>query len=53
MDKIINVLELLNTLMHSTIGGMVKICKDTLSHIVTYLQIAQENIEFLQLESHL
>lgn len=46
-----DVLELLNTLIHSTIGGMVNVNKDTLCDIQTCLHDAQEKIDLLQLES--
>ena len=48
-----DVLELLNTLIHSSIDGMVKVSKDSLSNIQTCLQNAREKIDFLQLESQL
>ena len=53
MDRMDDVLELLNTLIHSSIDGMVKVSKDYLSNIQTCLQNAREKIEFLQLESQL
>ena len=53
MDRMDDVLELLNTLIHSSIDGMVKVSKDSLSNIQTCLQNAREKIDFLQLESQL
>ena len=51
MARFDDVLELLNTLIHSTIGGKVNVSKDTLCDIQTCLHDAQEKIDFLQLES--
>ena len=53
MERIDDVLELLNNLMLSTIDEMVKINKTSLSNIKICLQNAHENIEFLQLETKL
>jgi len=53
MIRLDNALELLNTLIRSTVDEMVKINKTSLSNIKMCLQNAQENIEFLQLESKL
>jgi len=53
MDWIDDALKLLNTLIYSTIDGMVKVSKETLFDIKICLQNAQENIDFLQLESRL
>ena len=53
MALIYDVLDLLNTLIQSNDGGMVNINKDTLCDIKTCLHDAQENIDFLQLESQL
>ena len=53
MDKIGEVLELLNTVIYFTVHDTVKIKKNTLYDIKTYLQYTQEKIEFLELESQL
>ena len=53
MDRMDDVLKLLNNLIHSTIDEMVKINKTCLSNIKICLQNAQENIEFSQLETKL
>ena len=53
MDRIDDVLKLLNNLILSTVDEMVKINKTSLSNIKICLQNAQENIEFLQLETKL
>lgn len=53
MARINNFLELLSTLMLSIVEDTVKVNKDTLFDIQTCLQNAQENIDFLQLESQL
>ena len=53
MTRLDNALELLNTLIHSTVDEMVKINKTSLSNIKICLQNAHENIEFLQLETKL
>ena len=53
MTRLDNALELLNTLIHSTVDEMVKINKTYLFNIKVCLQNAQENIEFLQLETKL
>ena len=49
MTKVHEVLEFLNTLKHSSVDGMVKISKDTMSDIIFSLQNAREKIEFLHL----
>ena len=46
-------MKLLSTVILSTGGSTVKVKKDTLRDIQTSLQHAQENIDFLQLESQL
>lgn len=51
MDRIGDVLGLLNTIIHFTIDGMVNIKKENLFDIQTCLRNAHEKIEFLQLES--
>ena len=53
MDRIDDVLKLLNNLILSTVDEMVKINKTSLSNIKICLQNAHENIEFLQLETKL
>ena len=53
MTNVGDVLELLNILVLSTVDGMVKIKKASLSDIKSCLQNAHEKIEFLQLESQL
>ena len=53
MTRIDDALQLLNSLIFFTIDGMVKVSKETLFNIQTCLQNAQENIEFLQLETKL
>ena len=53
MPRIDDALQLLNSLIFSTIDGMVKVSNETLFNIQTFLQNAQENIEFLQLETKL
>ena len=51
MAKINEALELLNNLIHSNVHDMVKMSKNALCNIQSCLQDAQEQIEFLQLES--
>lgn len=51
MDRIDDVLKLLNSLILSIVDEMVKINKTSLSNIKICLQNAHENIEFLQLET--
>ena len=41
----LKLLKLLNILIHSTIDGMVRVNKEIIFHIKTYLQNAQEKIE--------
>ena len=53
ITKITDVLEVLNTLIHSIVRDKIEIGKDTLSDIQTCLQNAQDKIEILQLESQL
>ena len=53
MEQIDDALQLLNSLIFSTVDGTVKISKDFLSEIQTCLQYAQEQFDFLQLESKL
>ena len=53
MDRIDDVLKLLSNLILSTVDEMVKINKTSLFNIKICLQNAQENIEFLQLETKL
>jgi len=53
MGRLYGVLELLNTLIHSSVENIVEINKDSLFEMQTCLQDAQEHIDFLQLESHL
>ena len=53
MSKINDALELLHNLIHSNVHDMVKMSKNALFNIQTCLQDAQDNIEILQLESHL
>ena len=53
MGKLYGVLELLNTLIHSSVENIVNINKDTLCDIQSCLRNAQEKIDFLQLESQL
>jgi len=53
MDRIGIVLELLNTLIHSTMANTIMIDKAIVADIQTCLKNVQENIEFLQLESQL
>ena len=53
MEKNHGLLELLSTLILSTDGSIVEVNKNTLKDIQTSLQLAQETIEFLQLESQL
>lgn len=48
-----DLLELLSTLITSTIDSTVKICKPSLVDIRIYLENAQDKNEFLQLESQL
>ena len=47
MTKLDNILELLNTLIHVNVGGMINISNNSLCDIKTCLQYAQEKIEFL------
>lgn len=51
MAQIIEVLEFLKTLMHSTDHDTVKISKNTLCDIKTYLHYTQEKVDFLEFES--
>ena len=51
MARITNILESLNTLILCNVDNTIQINKDTLSNIQTYLQNAQDKMEFLQLES--
>lgn len=44
MTRIIELLEFLNTLIHSIVHNIVEICKGSLSDIQTYLQCAQDII---------
>jgi len=53
MALIGGVLELLKTLIQSTIKHTVKINKNTLCDIQTCLQNTQEKIDFLELKSQL
>jgi len=53
MARITNILELLNTLILCNFHNTIQINKDTLSNIRTYLQNAQDRIEFLQLKYQL
>ena len=53
MEKNNGLFELLNTIIISNVDSIVKISEYTISKIRTCLQNAQENIEFLQLESQL
>lgn len=53
MVRLDDFLKILSTLILSTIEDTVKINKTIISDIQTCLQDAQENIEFLQLESQL
>ena len=53
MDRIDDVLKLLNNLILYIVDEMVKINKTSLSDIKICLQNAHENIEFLQLETKL
>lgn len=53
MDRIGVVLELLDTLVHSTMENTIMIDKAIVADIQTCLKNVQENIEFLQLESQL
>ena len=53
MGILYGALELLNTLIHSSVENIVEINKDSLFEIQTYLQYAQEQIDFFQLESQL
>ena len=53
MAKINDALELLHSLIHSTVHDMVKMSKNAFFNIQTCLQDAQDKIEFLQLESQL
>jgi len=53
MARITNILESLNTLILCNVDNTIQINKDTLLNIRTYLQNAQEKIEFLQLKSQL
>ena len=53
MEQIDDALQLLNSLIFSTVDGTVKISKDFLSEIQICLQNAQEKIDFLQLKSQL
>ena len=53
MGSLYGVLELLNTLIHSSVENIVEINKDSLFEMQTCLQYAQEQIDFLQLESQL
>ena len=53
MAPISAILELVDNLILSTMNNTVKISKDFLTDIQTYLQNAQEKIDFLQLESQL
>lgn len=53
MAKVDEVVELLNTLIQSTIEDIVKTNKATLANIKICLQHAQNKIDFLQLESQL
>ena len=47
MTRITELLEFLNTSIHSTVRDIVEIGKGTLLYIRTCLQYAQEKIEFL------
>lgn len=51
MAKIDTLLELLRTLIITTIESTIKINKDYLFEIQTCLQYAQEKIDFLELEA--
>ena len=53
MDRMGIVLELLNTLIHSTMDNTIMIDKAIVANIQICLKNVQENIEFLQLESQL
>ena len=53
MAKINEALEFLNNLIHSNVDDMIKMSKDALCRIQSFLQDAQEKIEFLQLENQL
>jgi len=53
MARISEVLELMKTLIQSTVDDTLQISKGSLSEIQTCLYNAQENIEFLQLETKL
>lgn len=53
MVRITELLELLNTLIHSNVHDTIEIGKITLTDIQICLQDAHEKIEFLQLESQL
>lgn len=53
MVLIDEVLEFLNTLIHFATYNTIQISKDSRSEFQTYLQYAQENIEFLHLELQL
>ena len=53
MDRMDIVLELLNTLIHSTMDNTIMIDKAIVVDIQICLKNVQENIEFLQLESQL
>ena len=53
MARISEVLEFMKTIIQSTIDDTLQISKGYLSEIQTCLQNAQENIEFLQLETKL
>lgn len=53
MAKINDLLELLSSIMSSTIHNSIQINKGMLFDIKTYLQNTQEMIEFLKIESQL
>lgn len=51
MARINDLIELLNTLLLSSIDNIVMVDKSTLTHIQNHVQESQDTIEFLQLES--
>jgi hypothetical protein len=53
MDLIDELLELLNTLILSTIDNMVTTDKQTLQYILTCLKTSQDKVELLQIQTQL
>jgi hypothetical protein len=53
MAQIDELLELLNTLILSTVDNMVTIDKETLQSILTCLQVSQAKVELLQTQTQL